>query len=109
VSSSFTHFKTAEKTALETAVICAVTFEIALIVQLTLDIDSILADANMIVNTDAWTLLTASDDAETFLNKIAALETELCESIVDVALKITIALQLTSDWLTTSAAALAIF
>jgi len=97
VSFSLAHFNMADTTTLDTVSIAPAIFVIALIVQLTLDIVSMFAEVNITARTDAWTLLTASDDAETFLNKIAGLDTELCESIVDATLKITIALQLASD------------
>jgi hypothetical protein len=108
VSFSLTHFNLADTTTLDIVSIAPDMLEIALIVQLTLDAESMFAEVNITASADAWTLLTASDDAETFLNNTAALETELCESIVDATLKMTIALQLTEDWLTTLAAAPAI-
>jgi hypothetical protein len=87
----------AEKIALETAEIDAATFEIALTVQSTFDIDSMLADVNITASADAWTLLVACDKASTLIIKTALLETELSDAMVDAMLKITITLQAASD------------
>jgi hypothetical protein len=97
VSFSLIHFNAADTVTLDIASIVPVAFVIALIVQFTFDSDWILTDINMTDNADALTLLTASDDADTFLNNIAALDMELCEAIVDATFKITMELQLASD------------